>query len=374
MRYRILLLGGYGQFGSRIASVLASDAGLDLVIAGRRLAEAEALAGKLRERGVGAVLSAAAIDIDDDLPAALRHWHPDLVIHAAGPFQQRDYTVAHAVLAGGAHYIDLADGRGFVAGFEAAVATQAREAGRWAITGASSVPGLSASVIEAHRHRFARLDAVETGISPGNRTARGVATTRAILGYVGQPFPVLQNGAWRRVHGWQSLRRIHAADAGTRWLARCEVPDLAVLPQRYPTLRTCEFRAGLELRRMHFGLWLAGWLVRARLLRSLEPWAGPLLRLSRRWQDTGSDVGLMCVDLSGLDHDGRPLRLRWTLFAAEGDGPQVPATAAVVLARKLVRGQLPGSGARACLDLFTLEEFLAGLAGFAVTTSVQHLD
>lgn len=31
MRYRILLLGGYGQFGSRVASALASDAGLDLV-------------------------------------------------------------------------------------------------------------------------------------------------------------------------------------------------------------------------------------------------------------------------------------------------------------------------------------------------------
>ena len=105
-----------------------------------------------------------------------------------------------------------------------------------------------------------------------------------------------------------------------------------------------------------------------------EPWTAPLLALSRRWQDTGSDVGLMCVDLSGLDPDGRPLRLRWTLVARDGDGPQVPATAAVVLARKLARGRLPGSGARACLDLFTLEEFVAGLAGFAVTTSVQRLD
>ena len=55
---------------------------------------------------------------------------------------------------------------------------------------------------------------------------------------------------------------------------------------------------------------------------------------------------------------------RWSLAMAT----------AAVLARKLARGRLPGSGARACLDLFTLEEFLAGLAGFAVTTSVQRLD
>jgi len=32
------------------------------------------------------------------------------------------------------------------------------------------------------------------------------------------------------------------------------------------------------------------------------------------------------------------------------------------------------ASALASLDLVTLEEFLAGLAGFAVTTSVQRLD
>ena len=62
----------------------------------------------------------------------------------------------------------------------------------------------------------------------------------------------------------------------------------------------------------------------------------------------------------------------YDLIAANGDGPQVPATAAVVLARKLARGELPGSGARACLDLFTLDEFMAALDGFAMTATLRE--
>ena len=370
--FRIVILGGYGQFGGRISTTLATDADLHVIIAGRRLAMAEQLVARLRGRGAGARLSAAAIDATgagfaDELAALA----PQVVIHTAGPFQGCDYRVAEAALAAGAHYVDLADGRAFVAGIDALEA-RARAEGRWVIGGASSVPGLSAAVVEAHLDQFGALHGIEAAISPGNRTERGLATTRAILGYVGQPYPVLSGGRWRRAHGWQSLRRLRVEGTSTRWLARCEVPDLTVLPRRYPQLRSCDFRAGLELRRMHLGLWLASWAVRARLLPSMAPWARHLLALSERWIDRGSDVGLMQLALHGVDHDGRPLRLRWRLLAAGGDGPQIPATAAIVLARKLARGQLPGGGARACLDLFTLDEFLQALHGFAVTSTLDR--
>ena len=159
---------------------------------------------------------------------------------------------------------------------------------------------------------------------------------------------------------------------GARWVARCEVPDLDVLPARHPDLRTLDFRAGLELRRMHFGLWLASWAVRARLLRSMVPFAKPLFAMSEFWQDIGSDTGFMQVSMRGTGLDGALLRLDWTLVAREGDGPQIPATAAIVLARKLARGALPGGGARPCLDLFTLEEFMAALDGFAMTATLRE--
>lgn len=367
---RVLILGGYGTFGGRIAATLAGDAGLQLLVAGRDQARAGDFVHTRLPQGRGH--EALRLDATSgNLPRELRAIAPDVVIDTAGPFQQRDYSVPRAVLDCGAHGIDLADGRGYVSGFVAALDAQARQAGRLAITGASSVPGLSSAVVDAHLSRFSRLDGIDSAISPGNRTPRGVATTRAILGYVGQPYRLLQDGRWRTVHGWQSLQRMRGDDAAGRWLARCEVPDVDVLPARYPSLRDCDFRAGLELRRMHFGLWLASWAVRAGAIHSMQSWAARLLAISERWRDLGSDIGRMEVRMRGLDHDGRPLRLRWELIAGDGDGPQVPCTAAVVLVRKLLAGELHGSGAMPCCGLFALQEYLDAMRGFAIDSRTE---
>jgi hypothetical protein len=379
---RILVLGGYGLFGSRVVRALAADTDMQICVAGRDLARAQAFCADLPD--ARATLIPLAIDAQaPDFGERLRALRPQVVIDTAGPFQSRveadttdaadSYRVPAAILAAGAHSIDLADSRAYVRGI-GALDDAAKTAGRWAISGASSVPALTAAVIEAQRNVFARLEAVEAAIAPGNRTPRGWATTLAILSYAGQPYRSLIDGAWRDVHGWQSLRRLRVDGIDTRWLARCEVPDLDLLPARYPDLRTVEFRAGLELRRMHLGLWLATWAVRAGFIRNLATFAKPLFRLSEYWQRVGSDTGLMCVTLRGLGHDGAALRRDWTLIARNGDGPQIPATATVLLARKLLRGELPGSGATPCLDLFALDEFLRTLDGYAMQTCVKDTE
>jgi hypothetical protein len=369
--YRILIIGAYGQFGQRIAAELARHESTDLLLAGRNGQSAEALASALGQRGAAARLSATVLDVEaGDLATDFVRLAPNLVIHTAGPFQQRDYRVAEAALASDAHYIDLADGREFVEGI-GRLDERARRRRRWVISGASSLPGLSAAVVEGHRPGFAQLHSVESAINPGNRTARGLATTQAILGYVGRSFPALIDGRWRAVHGWQSLRRIRPTHVESRWVARCNVPDLSVLPARYPELQHCDFRAGMELRRMHFGLWLASWPVRARLLPGLERWARPLLKASEWWLGAGSNTGVMTVQMRGVGHDGRPRHATWQIVAEDGSGPQIPATAAVVLAKKLAQGALPGSGAKPCLDLFTLEEFMQALERFPIRALTQ---
>lgn len=368
-RNRILLIGAYGQFGRRIAEALKED-DVDLLLAGRDARRAAALAA--RWPGARASLQPLRLDVEaTSLHADIAAAAPQVVIHTAGPFQQRDYRVAEAAIAVGAHYIDLADGRDFVVGIDRLDGI-ARERGVRVVSGASSVPGLSGAVVEAHLGRFGRLDAIDVAISPGNRTERGLATTRAILCYVGRPFPALVGGRRRAVHGWQSLRRVRHPATGARWLARCDVPDLDVLPLRYPHLRHCEFRAGLELRRMHFGLWLASFAVRAGLVVDLARYAEPLLRISDRWRGAGSDTGLMTVDMAGLDRDGAPLRLRWSIVARDGSGPRIPATAAVVLARRW-RTTPPEPGAGPCLDLFSLEDFLGALIDAPIEASTQAL-
>lgn len=368
MSLRVLLIGASGVFGLRIARQLAGDPRFRLTLAGRQLASLAALRESLGDPSVQlAVLDVAAVGLAEAL-AALR---PQLVIHAAGPFQAQDYRVAEACLACGSDYIDLADGRDFVGGI-GRLDGQAKAAGRLLASGASTVPAFSSAVVDALLPRFRALETIEHAISPGNRTPRGDATVAAILGYCGRPLRLWRDGRWQRGHGWMSTRR-QAFPFGRRWVGLCDVPDLELFPPRYPGVRGVAFRAGLELRRLHFGTLAAAWLVRLGLIRDLARHAPTLRRISERFLGAGSDVGGMVVELAGRDVQGKPLRLRWSLSATAGDGPQIPATPAVVLARKLADGVLSTRGAMPCMGLFTLDEALAALDDFAVGTQLDVL-
>jgi saccharopine dehydrogenase-like NADP-dependent oxidoreductase len=368
MALRVLLIGAGGVFGSRIAAALAYDPRFSLTLAGRHPASLQQLRERLGDPSIGV----ATLDVASPaLPAAMALAQPQLVIHAAGPFQRQDYRVAEACLACGSDYVDLADGRDFVAGI-GCLGARAKTAGRLLVSGASTLPALSSAVVDALLPRFAVLESIEHAISPGNRTPRGDATVAAILGYCGRPVRLWRDARWQHGHGWMSTRRQRFAFGG-RWVGLCDVPDLELFPARYRGVRQVVFRAGLELKRLHFGTLAAAWLVRLGLLGDLARHAPRLRRLSERFIDAGSDVGGMVVELRGRDPQGEALHLRWSLDAGAGDGPQIPATPAVVLARKLADGALPARGAMPCMGLFTLDEALSALTGFAIETGVEEL-
>src|SRR5262249_49491488 len=120
-RLRVVLLGGRGNFGARIARALQRDSAIELIVASRGPSQA----------GAGT----ARVDIvDPNFASELRKLHPGLVMHCVGPFQGQDYRVVRAALAAGAHYVDLADGRLFVGAFAAENDAAARAADRLAIS------------------------------------------------------------------------------------------------------------------------------------------------------------------------------------------------------------------------------------------------
>lgn len=369
MALRVVLIGATGVFGSRIAWRLAGDPRFALILAGRQRPALEALRGELGDSSA----HVATLDVTGiELSTALARLAPQLVIHAAGPFQSQDYRVAEACLACGSDYIDLADGRDFVSGI-GRLDERAREAGRLLVSGASSVPALSSAVIDALLPRFGALHSIEHAINPGNRTPRGDATVASILGYCGRPIRVWRDGRWQHAYGWMSGKR-QLFPFGRRRVGICEVPDLELFPARYPQVRTVLFRAGLELPLLQGGTWCAAWLVRLGLIRNLAVYAPRLRRFSERFIRFGSDVGGMVVELSGSDIDAEPLRVRWWLDAAAGDGPQVPVTPAVVLAQRLADGLVAAKGAQPCMGLLTLDQLTNGFAGYALRTGLEVLD
>lgn len=128
----VLVVGGTGVFGSRLAEGLIRDGVAGVTVAGRDGARLTRVAERLGCRSV-------RLDVRDPaLYARLAEIAPRIVIDAAGPFQtypERDpYRLARAALASGAHYFDLSDDAGFTAGI-GALDADARAAGRRSIGG-----------------------------------------------------------------------------------------------------------------------------------------------------------------------------------------------------------------------------------------------
>jgi hypothetical protein len=356
MSRSVLILGGAGNFGKRIATALAHK-NVPVIVAGRNLARAKELVQTLPQA------QAVQLDLTKDWNADLVRLRPAVVVNTCGPFQGSDYRVAQTCIAQGVHYVDLADGRAFVTGITALDAL-ARAADVAVISGASTVPGLSSAVVEALHSGFAVIERMRYSISPGQQAERGLATTQGILSYVGKPLAPWP-GQTRPVFGWQDIYRQDYPELGKRWLANCDIPDLDLLPARYG-IKHIQFSAGLELGPLHLGLWGLSWLVRLGLPLNLPRYAAPLLAISNWFDRFGSADGGMHVLLQGKGHDGQPLQRRWCIIARQGHGPHIPTIPAIILAERLARGTLQRAGAMPCCGLVSLEDYLAELKGYDV--------
>jgi hypothetical protein len=361
----VVVVGGTGVFGSRLAEGLKRDGVRNLIITGRSEA---ALMREARRLGC----AWARIDIaSDDLGDRLGDLTPFAVIDAAGPFQSYDgdrrYALAHACIGVGAHYVDLSDDASFTNGIQA-LDDAARASEVAVLSGVSSVPALSAAAVGTLSRDLVRIDMIDSMILPGNRAPRGRSVMAAILAQVGQPLP---GGA---AHGWIGVETIRL-ETGTgavieRLASPIGAPDLVLMPERFdcPDVR---FRAGLELKVMHRGLGVLARMVRLGLLRSASPLLGFAFPLARLLEPFGTDVGAMRVLVRGENADGQRVERQWTLIAKSGDGPHVPAIPGRAIVRKLLAGEI-APGARACLDDLTLEECEMAAPERAISFSVAE--
>lgn len=350
---KTLVLGGYGNFGARICRALAGDSSIQLLIGGRDLRRSESLAAM-----VGSGAQGIAIDLHGQMFAqTLRNAQIELLIHTAGPFQAQSYGVAAAAAAVSAHYIDLADSRRFVCDFAAAMDERFRAAGRTAISGASTVPALSSAVVDHLCNGWARIDAIDICIAPAQTAPRGRATLAAVLSYCGEPIQVWNQGRWQLQVGWAHPERVAFARMHPRLGALCDIPDLELFPQRYKVTERVMFRAAVEvgLAQRVFAM-LAG-LRTARLIGRPARLAGVLNSASSALDFLGTSTGGMVVRVEGIDAFSRPVRRSWHITADNDHGPEIPCMAAILLARRLARGDRLATGAYACMNALPLAAF-----------------
>lgn len=359
---RVLIIGGYGNFGQRIAKQLATESTIQLIIAGRNMEKAQALSSKLKAYHS---VEYAQLDIFKHLSETLSKIKPDIVVHTSGPYQEQGYDVAQACIQQGCHYIDLADAREFVMGITKLDAA-AKENNVFICSGASSVPCLTSAIVNHYQSEFQTIEALDYAIATSQLTNLGIATTQAGLSYAGRPFLTRRDGTNNVVYGWLDLRMRKFWGLGNRLLGNCDIPDLALFPDRYPEISNMRFQAGLELKFLQSVLWLLSYLVRFRLSPDLQRFAKPMMKISRYFDIFGTDDSGFYMDLKGKGHDGTSLCRTFEIFAKHGDGLYIPCVPSIILCKKIAMGMSQKSGVQPCIDLITLDEYLAELKGLDI--------
>lgn len=362
MIQRVLIIGGYGNFGSFITKTLAKESNIQVIVAGRSVEKAQQFINTLDTENTP---EAVALDISNDITSALNTINPNIVIHTSGPFQEQGYEVAKACINQGIHYIDLADGRSFVAGI-VSLNEMAKKNSVLVVSGASSVPCLTSALVDYYKNQFKTLESLDYGITTAQKTARGLATTAAILGYTGKGYKTLIDGNQTIIYGWQGLRARKYSKVGWRLLGNCDVPDLALFPERYPELKTVRFYAGLEIPFIHCTLWGLSWLVRVGLIRRLEKFASLLLRVSFLFDWLGTSNSAFHMVLSGKDERGLDKSITFELTARSGDGPYIPCMPAILIAKKLACNRIENRGAYPCMGFISRDEYLDALNGLDI--------
>jgi len=367
---KILILGGYGTFGGRLAQLLADEKALTLVIAGRSPQKASTFCASLPAQ---ATLVPQRLDRDGDLEAQLAGLAPDIVVDASGPFQMyRDpYKLVRAALARGIRYLDLADGSDFVKGVSQFDA-QAKARGVFVLSGVSSFPVLTAAVVRRLAQGLARIDKVTAGIAPSPYAGVGLNVIRAIASYAGQPIAIPRSGIH---YGLTEARRYTIAPPGCVPLkpirfSLVDVPDLKVLPELWPDLKSVWVGAGPVPGILHRALNGLAWAVRMKLLPSLAPFAPLMFRVINvvRW---GEHRGGMFVEVEGTDADGARVERSWHLLAEGDDGPLIPSMAAEAIIRHCLAGRPPAAGARAATGDLEVSDYEALFARRRIYTGIR---
>ncbi|MEM6712814.1 MAG: saccharopine dehydrogenase NADP-binding domain-containing protein [Pseudomonadota bacterium] len=313
---RVVVVGGYGVFGGNLVEMLARD-GHDVWVAGRESAKV-ALAAVMFASQTGKNIESLQVDLSADLTPIFAV-QPDAVVDAAGPYHAYGgdtYRLPKACIARAVHYLDLSDSGPFTEGISA-FDDAAKAAQVTVLSGASSVPGLSSSVVAALGSDLDAINVIESAILPGNDAPRGVSVISSIVSQVGKPLAVMRGGRWIKVHGWEERELFVLKTPWGKDLRRAGyaigAPDHILFPTFFGA-RSVRFHAGLELPIMNGSLFALSWLRRVIPLPS-PSWALRALKmLADAMRPLGSDIGGMLVRVRGT-RAGKAVTKEWHLIA-----------------------------------------------------------
>jgi hypothetical protein len=310
---RIIVLGGFGFFGSLAAQCLRA-AGLTPLVGARRA-------------GVDVL-----VDVEDraSLREALRPG--DVLLDAAGPYRRRSTALIEAAINIGCDVVDLADSLDYVRGVYA-LEDRIAAAGIRVFTACSSVSAISAAMIR--RSGIERPVRVTGFLVPATRHTAVRGTAASLFCSVGRPIEIFRDGRLTTVLGWgRSYAMSLPAPLGPRTGYLFETADALTLPACWPSLRQVECYVDTNVLGLNGLFHLAArWPA---LRRVIDRYQSRALFLAR-W--LGSIRSGLAYEIEGAD--GKVARIALT---SAGSGQVIPIAPAILAVQRLAANRVSDRG------------------------------
>ncbi len=359
---KVLILGGTGRIGRAIAADLLSHTDAEITLGGRKVAGATIATApsNLAER-----VQFCLLDLADRIGLTTAIAAADLVIHAAGPFHQRDSEVLQLCIDEGAHYLDVSDHRSFTEKVRRHK-SEAIAAGITAITNTGIFPGLSNAMVRQDVEALEQVDRVHLSYVVAGSGGAGPTVMRTTFLSLQHPFRAWIEGQWQTVSPYSDCETIRfPAPYGAANVFWFDMPETMTLVEALPipTLVT-KFGSVPDIYNLLTGAIARycpkAWLSNPKVLEALT-WASyGCTQLSDRFTGTGVAIR---SEVTGRTA-GQAMQVISTLVAADtaiAAGQGTGGLAQLILAGEL---QKPG--------VWTVEESLPSLL-FQKLVRERHL-
>jgi saccharopine dehydrogenase-like NADP-dependent oxidoreductase len=346
VRDLVLIAGGYGEVGARLASHLARACPDRVVVAGRSLERARAAVAALGGRA-----SARAVDVND--PASIERALDGVATVVCCVEQDERRTLLRAAATRGLAYTDLTASSIWRAAL--ALRGEAEASGARIVLGAGLVPGISSAMARAAADRVGPLESVETDLLLCAGDAFGPDSLSYLMRELAAPLVVTERGRERTVACFSEPRVVAFPDpVGARIARRAPFADQYFFPRSFgvATATTC-----LAIDPPWTGAVIAAAL-RGGVARLLDrAWFRGLVRglvATAKLRPARSDSFALVVEAVGKGGSAR--------FSLVGRGQaQATAIAASLLTRALVDREIEKPGVWFAEQVVDPERFFADL-------------
>ncbi len=229
MTNQVLILGGTGRIGSKVAADLLVHTQASVTIAGRNSTK-----GEQKSDNLGTRVKFVAIDLADHGALQDAISQADVVVHCAGPFHYRGAEVLKMCIQQGANYVDVSDHPSFtrkVLEYRA----EAEAAGVTAIINTGIFPGISNSMVRQGVERLDEVEKIHLSYVVSGSGGAGVTVMRTTFLGLQRPFKAWIDGEWRSVKPYSDREVIEFpapyGKVGAYWF---DMPEAFTLPDTFP--------------------------------------------------------------------------------------------------------------------------------------------